>query len=184
MKRLPDLWIDKLFARLQGVYGRDFTGQFSTGMVNGVDAGLENAKQVWSDELGGFADHPEAIAYALANLPDRCPNSIGFRDLCRRAPRKAADALEHKPSPEELARGLEKLNEAKRAVVTQKRDLLDWARKPRSPIAFAAVLELAVRDEDDRFIEIVDDLRKAGHVVGDELVRRFDHGSREWVGVV
>lgn len=184
MKRLPDLWIDKLFARLQGVYGRDFTGQFSTGMVNGMDAGLENAKQTWAEELGGFSDHPEAIAYALSNLPDRCPNSIGFRDLCRRAPRKALDALEHKPSPEELARGLEKLQEAQKVVAKPKRDLLDWARKPRSAMAFAAVLEMAIRDEDDRFVEILNDLREAGHVVADHLVRRYDHGSHSWVGVV
>lgn len=183
MKRLPDMWIDKLFARLQGVYGRDFTGQFSTGMVNGVDAGLENAKQTWAEELGGFVDNAEAIAYALSNLPDRCPNSIGFRELCRRAPRKAVDMLEHKLTPEEMARGIEKLQEAQNVVATKKRDFLCWARKPRSALAFAAVLAMAVRDEDDRFIEILEDLRKAGHVVGDELVRLWDIGSTSWVPV-
>ena len=104
-KTLRRDWVDRMFARLQGVYGREFTSQFSTGLdVNGVDLGIENAKQVWAEELGGFAEWPEAIAYALQHLPERCPNAIRFRDLCRHAPPKNNVAqLEHKLSPEQMA---------------------------------------------------------------------------------
>ena len=100
---LPAVWVDKLFFRLQGVYGRDFMNQFMMVDSNGNDIGLANAKQVWADELGGFSEHPEAIAYALENLPERMPNAIVFRDLCRKAPRKGYTALEYRLTDEDKA---------------------------------------------------------------------------------
>lgn len=101
--QLPAAWVDKIFSRLQGVYGREFTGQYSS-IVNDVDEGLANAKQVWADELGGFVKFPEAIAYALEHLPERCPNAIKFKEICRNAPRKPEvepAKLEHKLTPEQ-----------------------------------------------------------------------------------
>ena len=101
--QLPAAWVDKIFSRLQGVYGREFTGQFSS-IVNGVDEGLANAKQVWAEELVGFTRFPEAIGYALEHLPERAPNCIRFKELCRNAPRKPEvepAKLEHKLTPEE-----------------------------------------------------------------------------------
>lgn len=86
---LPNAWVDKMFARLQGIYGREFTSQFSVIDANGNDVGMANAKQVWAEELGGFVDNPEAIAFALKHLPDRVPNAIKFRDMCRQAPLKS-----------------------------------------------------------------------------------------------
>jgi hypothetical protein len=88
---LPIAWIDKMFARLQGIYGREFTSQFSVIDANGNDVGMANAKQVWAEELAGFVDKPEAIAFVLKNLPDRVPNAIKFRDMCRQAPVKTLD---------------------------------------------------------------------------------------------
>ena len=78
---LPAGWVDRLFFRLQGVYGKDFMSQFMMLDSNGNDVGITNAKQVWADELGGFAEHPEAIAYALENLPERMPNAIVFKEI-------------------------------------------------------------------------------------------------------
>lgn len=98
---LPAAWVDRLFFRLQGVYGKDFMSQFMLMDANGNDIGLANAKQVWSEELGGFAEHPEAIAYALENLPERMPNVIQFREICRKAPRKGYNALEYKLTDED-----------------------------------------------------------------------------------
>lgn len=115
-KILPASWVDRLFARLQGVYGREFTGQFSTGMVDGIDIGIENAKQVWAEELGGFCDHPDALAYALKNLPERCPNAIRFRDLCRHAPPKNVVQLEHKLTEEELERNKKRIRELRESL--------------------------------------------------------------------
>ena len=108
---LPSSWVEKIFARMQGIYGRDFTGQFSTGMVNGVDAGLENAKATWAEELGGFVKWPEAIAYALEHLPERVPNCIKFKELCRMAPRPEPVKLEHKISEEQMAENRKRIKE-------------------------------------------------------------------------
>lgn len=110
-KILPASWVDKLFQRLIGVYGREFSGQFSS-VEDGVDIGLMNAKEVWAEELGGFVDHPEAIAYALRHLPDRAPNVIKFRELCRHAPPKnAGAALVHRLSPEEIEQNQQRIKE-------------------------------------------------------------------------
>lgn len=108
---LPSSWVEKIFARMQGIYGRDFIGQFSTGMVNGVDAGLENAKATWAEELGGFVKWPEAIAYALEHLPERVPNCIKFKELCRMAPRPEPVKLEHKISEEQMAENRKRIKE-------------------------------------------------------------------------
>ena len=91
MQTIPSSWVDRIFARLQGVYGREFTGQFSVIDQNGNDAGLENAKTVWAQELGTFAYNSDAIAFALLNLPERAPNAIKFKELCRLAPRPTVD---------------------------------------------------------------------------------------------
>lgn len=51
--------------------------------------GLEAAavKAEWAEVLGGYADKPDALRYALEYLPsDRPPTVLQFRDLCRRAP--------------------------------------------------------------------------------------------------
>ena len=83
---LPTAWVEKIFTRLHGIYGREFWLQYATGAVDGRDPGIENAKIAWAEELGIFLNRPEAIAYALQNLPGRCPNSIQFRDICKAAP--------------------------------------------------------------------------------------------------
>jgi hypothetical protein len=100
---LPNAWVEKILARLQGIYGREFTGQFSTGMVNGIDAGLENAKVTWAEELSGFSKWPEAIGYALEHLPERVPNCIKFKELCRNAPRPEPVRIEYKLTEEQMA---------------------------------------------------------------------------------
>ena len=108
---LPSAWVEKIFARLQGIYGREFTGHYSTGMVNGIDAGLENAKATWAEELANFANHPDSIRYALENLPDRVPNCVKFKELCRSAPRPEPLKLEHKISEEQAAENRKKIKE-------------------------------------------------------------------------
>jgi hypothetical protein len=108
---LPSAWVEKIFARLQGVYGREFLGQYGTGMVSGVDAGIENAKIVWAEELSGFAKWPEAIGYALEHLPERVPNCIKFKELCRNAPRPEPMKLEHKLTEEQRAANKKRIKE-------------------------------------------------------------------------
>lgn len=166
MKLLPE-WIDRIFARLQGVYGTQFTGKFSR-VESGVDVGLLNAKEVWAEELGGFADKPEAIAFALKNLPsDFCPNAIEFRDLCRRAPKKEAPALAYTPTAEDIERARQASKAAAQAVsqAAGAAKVLHWATHPRSHDQLQAIAEAARKDV--RFQKCMEQLVKEGIVSSD-----------------
>jgi hypothetical protein len=79
--------VNRIFERLATTYGRDFAARWE-----GLD---QNAvKSSWAYELAGFANSLDSIAWAVENLPERAPNVIEFRNLCRRAPAKEAPRLE------------------------------------------------------------------------------------------
>lgn len=116
---LPLQAVERLFMRLGATYGRDFTGRYE-----GTDANA--VKSSWAHEL----DHTplQSIAYALENLPERCPNVIEFRSLCRRAPVADAPALpEPKANPDRVRAELAKLGHLRTddAPVAGR---LDWAK--------------------------------------------------------
>ncbi len=71
--------IDRLFSRLTLTYGRAFTAEAD-------NLGLADVKTNWAHELRSFDDRLWCIAWELENLPERCPNVIQFRNLCRAAP--------------------------------------------------------------------------------------------------
>ena len=76
---LPAEVIDRLFSRLNAVYGAAWDRQMG-------NAPLADVKSVWGHELAGFSDKLGMLAWALDNLPERCPNVIEFKHLARRAP--------------------------------------------------------------------------------------------------
>jgi hypothetical protein len=47
---------------------------------------MENAQLTWGEILAEFNDRPDAIVYALDHLPERVPNGIVFKNLCKAAP--------------------------------------------------------------------------------------------------
>lgn len=141
MNILPENWIDRIFIRLTGIYGAQFTSKFKQ-IEEGVDVGMANAKDVWAKELGNFIDKPECIGYALDHLPaDHAPNALEFRDICRRAPRKEAAAIEYKPTPEDVARHREMSHKAVQAVKPKEFDGLLWAKRPKSQVALNAIFD-------------------------------------------
>lgn len=110
--------IDRLFDRLIATYGIDFKARYQ-----GID---QNAvKSSWAYELSGFGDSLNSIAWALENLPERAPNVIEFRNLCRRAPESEKPKLEHpKADPAIVKMITEKLALAPAVQVGR----LDWAK--------------------------------------------------------
>lgn len=95
--------IDRLFARLTLTYGRAFTAEAES-------LGLADVKTNWAHELGMFSERLCAVAWALENLPERCPNVIQFRNLCRAAPVADVPRLpEPKADPERMRAELAKL---------------------------------------------------------------------------
>lgn len=77
---LPAAWVDRIFERLTLVYGHQFLGRWS-----GLD--LDAVKADWGRELSAYQQSPQALAYALDNLPaGEPPNVLQFRALCARRP--------------------------------------------------------------------------------------------------
>lgn len=118
---LPAAWTDKIFTKLTLAYGRDFLSRWE-----GID--LNDVKSDWSHELSGFDAHPEAIAFALANLPPKAPSVIEFRALARRAPAPEVPRLEApRADPERVAAELAKLAPMRSPSRPAPGDK-DWAR--------------------------------------------------------
>lgn len=124
---LPSKAIDRLFERLSLTYGRAFVDLYSA-----VDPGA--VKALWAHELSTFAHSLHSIAWALENLPTRCPNVIEFKALCRQAPVPEAQRLpEPKADPERVKAELAKLSQARdeatAAARTSRFDHKAWARR-------------------------------------------------------
>jgi hypothetical protein len=93
-----ELWVERLFARLQVRYGNRWTR-----MWEGINP--EAIKADWEQELGAlYMRHPEALVYGLEHLPENPPTSDQFKAVCLRAPNNVP-AL---PPPKVSAPGLAK----------------------------------------------------------------------------
>ena len=102
---LPLAWVEKIFRKLTLVYGRDFTARWE---------GQETIHVIedWAEELAGFVNWPEAIAWALKSLPEgKPPTVIEFRALCFKAPKPERLALpEPAADPARVQAELAKVN--------------------------------------------------------------------------
>lgn len=76
---LPVRVIDRLFERLAATYGQQWLSLWGAVPITDV-------KSLWAAELAGFTDRLEAIGHALEHLPERPPNLVQFKTLCRQAP--------------------------------------------------------------------------------------------------
>ena len=111
--------IDRLFTRLAATYGADWTRQWASVPIGDV-------KTAWGHELASFITDLPAIAQALDTLPERCPNVIQFKALCR-ACRTVKTALllpEPKSNPVFINQVLDKLADAPPRI-----DGKEWARR-------------------------------------------------------
>ena len=99
----PDAWVDRIFRKLSLTYGADFLRRYE-------GLSMADVRTDWAAAMEGFEQHPEAIAYALQHLPERPPNVLEFRAICRHAPPPPAPMLPApKPDPARLADELRKL---------------------------------------------------------------------------
>lgn len=122
---LPTEWVEKIFHKLTLAYGQDFLNRWK-----GIP--LAEVKTDWAHCLAGFVDHPEAIGFALLNLPDsRPPTAQEFRALCRQAPQVRHELLEAKKADYLIvAEQLKKMGlSVATAAVDTSRDHKRWAKK-------------------------------------------------------
>lgn len=119
--------IDRLFHRLGATYGAAWDR--SLGQTPVADA-----KTVWAHELSGFRTSLHRVAWALENLPERCPNPIEFKHLCRAAPAAEVEALpEPKADPARVAAELAKLGNIVNATKqASPHGMKDWAHRLRA----------------------------------------------------
>lgn len=100
---LPLSWVDKIFTKLTLAYGRQFLGRWE-----GLD--MDAVKFDWAEELSRFQQNPQAIAYALENLPlDAPPTALQFRAICIRRPDANLSLPSPKADPERVAEEIAKL---------------------------------------------------------------------------
>ena len=119
---LPLKAVERLFEKLQLSYGTEFTNKW--GNLNSSDV-----KTNWAHELASFGDNLTAIGWALNHLPDRCPNVIEFKNLCKQAPKPDYKHLESPKAPAEVVDG-EILKIVAGLVAPQKdKDYKGWAKR-------------------------------------------------------
>ena len=120
---LPSTWTDKIFMKLTLIYGRDFTGRWE-GM------NICDIKTDWSHELSGYDKRPQAIAWALQNLPEgKPPTVLEFRKLCNTLPQEATVFIEPpKADPAIVAKVLAGMAPA----VKDKDGMKAWAHRLKS----------------------------------------------------
>jgi len=119
---LPVLWVEKIFKKLTLNYGVEFLNRYKGQEMSDI-------KTDWSDELQGFERFPEAIAFALQNLPDKPPTAQIFKALCRQAPSREAPALPlplPKVNPEIAAKVIDGLKASN--TKTGRMDPRAWAK--------------------------------------------------------
>jgi hypothetical protein len=118
---LPQAWVDRVFDKMTLVYGQAFLRRWAD-----IDIGAVKAD--WAFELGGFGKHPDAIGWALQNLPtDKPPTVLEFRALARKAPAPAVALLEApKADPERVEAELAKLAPIR---APKGDDGKEWARR-------------------------------------------------------
>jgi len=92
---LSVLAVERLFQRLTATYGSEFVNKWDK-------VSLPDLKTAWAHELSAYQDNLNAIGWALENLPDRCPNLIEFKSLCKQAPRPATGALDAPKAPADV----------------------------------------------------------------------------------
>jgi hypothetical protein len=119
---LPIDWVEKIFTKLTLIYGRDFVGRW-----DGLK--LSDVKTDWAHELQGFRNYPEAIGYALQNMPtNKPPTVLEFKAIARKAPMPEMKQLpEPKADAQRVAAELVKLSNIRKEA--RAIDHKAWARR-------------------------------------------------------
>lgn len=121
------LAVDHVFAVLSATYGAAWTRSLG-------DSPMSDTKTAWAYQLSQFTHSKIAkrsILWALQNLPDRVPDAIQFRNVCRLAPVAQPLTLpEPKADPKRIADELAKLAPLRQHTEEHSRiDHKDWAKR-------------------------------------------------------
>lgn len=113
--------MERLFDRLAATYGAAWERSLGGSPIADV-------KTIWAHELSGFETRLYCVAWALENLPERAPNVIEFRNLCRSAPSQESPLLpEPKADPARVAAEMAKLSSLRSTLTSNNTDMKAWA---------------------------------------------------------
>ncbi len=171
---LPDAWISKIFSKFEARYGSLFIDRWR-------DCDMANVRETWAEELAGFRDQPDRIAYALRVLAEEKfpPTLPEFISACRRAPAKQDHlARPHKLTGEDHDRIRETAEAAIGGMRAKNRDGIDqhWATHPRSHMHLKFIFDAAKNDA--RFRPCVAEMVKDGICTeGGVLLKSYRDGA-------
>ena len=117
-----ELLIDRVFHQLALTYPAEWERNVRLAPTNEI-------RSLWAIHLDGYQNRPAAIEWAMANLPERCPNVIEFLHLVRRAPAPDVPRIASKPADKAKAKQiLAQLRPAARQAMHESRaDPKYWA---------------------------------------------------------
>lgn len=156
---LPDSWVERIFDRMQGLYGSLWLDRWRSGEMieqggRQFDRGLLLAKATWGQELAGFAEQPERISKALEACRHRSlpPTAPEFIELCRQQHADMPPALPAPKVPPEVAQvRAQELAATARKIASKPFDGVAWAKTPPVTVKGSAwekaIIELAERGE-------------------------------------
>ena len=111
--------VDYIFSVCAATYGSAWDRSLG-------QAPIADTKTAWLLSVSPFKNSKKRVMWALENLPERCPNPVEFRSLCRAAPMPEMTALpEPKADPARVAAELAKLGHIKHA--DKPNGMKDWA---------------------------------------------------------
>lgn len=175
MSSLPLSWIETLFARFSAAWGAQKIGAMFPADSH------DDVKSLWADQLGRF--EPETLRHALQAAIDTGkewpPSLPEFVAVCQRS---AVERKAHAPavalpmpkaSPDVVAKALDGIG-----AVDKSRDMLRWARHPKSRKAVEFLLSGATRDH--RLLAIArEHVREGGTRIQCDDGRRFLFAAAE-----
>lgn len=171
---LPDSWISKIFSKFEARYGSLFIDRWR-------DCDMANVRETWAEELAGFKDQPDRIAYALRVLAEEKfpPTLPEFIAACRRAPAKQDHlALPHKLTGEDHDRIKATAEAAISGMKAKNRDGIDvhWATHPRSAMHLKFIFDAAKNDA--RFRPCIEEMVNDGICTeGGSLLKVYRDGA-------
>lgn len=86
---LPGTWVHRIWSSMRDNYGAEFDRRWQCPEGTDPEAHVRSLRETWQRELRNFRNFPEAISFALENLPTHAPSLPEFRALCLRAPARA-----------------------------------------------------------------------------------------------
>lgn len=185
---LPDSWVERIFDRMQGLYGSLWLDRWRSGEMieqggRQFDRGLLLAKATWGQELAGFAEQPERISKALEACRHRSlpPTAPEFIELCRQQHADLPPALPAPQVPPEVAQArAQELAATARKIASKPFDGVAWARTPPVSVKGSAwelrIIELAEGGH-RKFVEILQAHVAAG-VIRSERARAVLNADR------